>query len=112
MATANFGVAPVELEEAAAVAAVAAAAEAAAAVNTGWGKEADESYILAHAYWTKLMALKAAWVVANTLPTVAEKAAALKKLPILVDYVPRGGSRKKRQSKKRKNNKNHSNNNQ
>ena len=108
MATANFGVEPA----AAVAAAVAAVAADVAAVNTGWGVEADESYILARAYWTKLMALKTAWVAANTLPTAAEKAAALKKLPILVDYVPRGGSRKKRQSKKRKNNKNHSNNNQ
>lgn len=108
MATANFGVEPVAAE----AAVVGAVAVAEAAVNTGWGVAADESYILAHAYWTKLMALKVSWVAANTLPTAAGKAAALKKLPILVDYVPRGGSRKKRQSKKRKNNKNHSNNNQ
>ena len=106
--TADFGILPVN----GVAVATAAAAINAPAVNTGWGLAEDESYILANAYWTKLMALKVSWIAANALPTAGEKALALKKLPILVDYVPRGGSRKKRQSKKRKNNKNHSNNNQ
>jgi len=108
MATANFGEAPV----AGAAVGVVAAGINDPAVNTGWGLAADESYILASAYWTKLMALKTSWMEANVLATVPEKAAALKKLPILVDYVPRGGSRKNRQSKKRKNHRNHSNNKQ
>lgn len=109
---ANFGVLPVAVVAGAAVAAVVAGAVDQPAINTGWGLAADESFILASTYWAKFMALKTAWVAANALATAAEKATALKKLPILVDYVPRGGSRKRRQSKKRKNHKNHNNNNQ
>jgi hypothetical protein len=106
MATANFGLAPV----AGAAAAVPAANNDAAANNATWGTNADESFLLATVYWTKLYALKEAWMAANALATGPEKLAALKKLPYLVDLVPRGGSRKKRQSKKRKNQRNHNNN--
>jgi hypothetical protein len=105
MATANFGTAP--------VAGVAAADVLAGDVspNAAWGVAADESFILATDYWTKINAMKTLWNEAAIIDNVAGKVAALKKLPYLVDLVPRrGGSRRRRQSKKRRNHKNHNNN--
>lgn len=81
-----------------------------ASPNTSWGAAIDESYTLALAYWTKINNARTQWNLACAAATVADKTAALKKLPYIVDLVPRGGSRKRRQSKKRRNHKNHNNN--
>jgi hypothetical protein len=102
---ANFGEAP-----------VAGVAQAEALVNnampnTNWGEAGDESFTLAAEYWEKINNMRTLWNQAAVLATVPLKAAALKKLPYLVDLVPRrGGSRRRRQSKKRKNQRNHNNN--